>query len=191
VAAQQVGQLWTASLVGDVNDVDAGQQLHPLARHVLRAARSDRCVADRTRLFLCQRDVFLHVFCRQRGMHHQHQRGYADLCDGCEIPDRVVAHFRIQRDVQRDFARGAHQDGVAVSRAACCDFGPDHAGGAATVVDEHLLSQPVSEQLGDRAAEDVGAAARRVGDDHAHWFGRIRRLCCRKTCNREQQQRYE
>src|SRR5262245_10506073 len=59
------------------------------------------------------------------------------------------------------------QQRVAVGRGFGGDLGAQAAAGAGAVVDDDLLAERFSQPLADQAGEHVGAAAGRVGHDHA------------------------
>jgi hypothetical protein len=83
-----------------------------------------------------------------------------------QLAQRVVGQLRDQRRVDRE-ADVVDQHGMAVGRRLGRHVGTDGAASTAAVVDHHRLLQPFGEFLGDDAADDVVAAARRERHDEA------------------------
>src|SRR6266568_898056 len=86
----------------------------------------------------------------------------------------------------------AHQHRVSVGRGLGDDVGADIAARAGPVVDHDLLREALGELLRDDASDDVGAAARREGDDEADRLGGIgvrRRGRLRRQCRERRRER--
>ena len=93
--------------------------------------------------------------------------------DRREVPNRIEGHFGEEARVDRERPRRTHQDRVAVGRGLGDEVGADVAARARPVVDHDLLREALGELLRDDASDDVGAAARREGDDEADRLGGI------------------
>ena len=67
----------------------------------------------------------------------------------------------------------ADQHGVAIRRGLGDQVVAENAARAGAVFHHHLLAPRFGEFGGDQPANDVGAAACRVGHDEADWFVRV------------------
>ena len=90
-----VDQRRPAALVGHVRDVDLRHHLQQFTGQMRHAAGTEGCVADRTRVCLCQLHEVAHRFRRKRRMHHDHQRQPRDLRTRREIVDGVVIELLV------------------------------------------------------------------------------------------------
>jgi hypothetical protein len=86
-------------------------------------------------------------------------------------------------------ARGSHGQRVAVGVCTRSELGAQRAAGAAAVIDDHLLPQPLRKALTHQARNDVGRAARWKRDDQADRLRRIAGLCKRCAYGRSEQDR--
>src|SRR5262249_44612808 len=89
-----------------------------------------------------------------------------------EILRSVERQLCVQARVDRLRAHRAEEQRVAVGRRARSELGRDIAARAGPVVDDDLLPPFVGKALTDDAREDVRAAPRRVGHQHAQRLGR-------------------
>jgi hypothetical protein len=94
---------------------------------------------------------------------HQQVRLLRQHGDGHEIGIGIIGEARKERLVHRDDALGRDQHGVAIGRGARHVFRSDVPAGAAAVLHHHRLADARLQQLGGRAREDVGEAARGEG----------------------------
>jgi hypothetical protein len=85
----------------------------------------------------------------------------ADQADRREILARIVAGVFIERRADAQRAGVTQHDGVAIGRALRHRLGADGAAGPGPVVDDDLFTQRLAHLVGDHAAHDRGAAARR------------------------------
>ena len=99
-----------------------------------------------------------------------------------EIPDRVVGQALVEPRIERK-TDVAEQHGVAVRRRLTRDVGADSAAGAATIVSDDRLAEPVVQPLHQHARDDIGAAAWRERHDQANRLGRIALGDCGSACN--------
>ena len=114
-----------------------------------------------------ERNQFLHRFGRHVRIDDQQIRRFGEQRDRCEVAQRFIGQFQIEAGVDRHRADGGLHQRVAVGHRAFGDFTGDVAGGAAAVVDDHLLSEGFAEFLREQAADDVAGAAGREGQHQA------------------------
>jgi hypothetical protein len=160
-----------------MDDVDLGRHLEQLGAQLVEARDPARGEVELAGLRAGKRDQLVYVADRQRRMHHQHRGDVRDERDRREVGDRVEGHARVQELVHRVRAHRAEEERIAVGRRARGRLGPDVAGGAGAILDEHRLAPLLSHLLRDHAPEDVGGAARRPRYDHAHRLRWIRLRC--------------
>ena len=166
VAGEHVLHREVHALVGDVNELRAGDDVEELAREVVRGAGAARAEVERAGLGFREGDELLQVLRRQRRLRDHHVRHRRDQAHRREVLHRVVVDLRVQRRADGERRRDQH-DGVAVGRRPRRRLGADVAAGAAAVLGHHRLAEARRQPLGDQPAEDVGAAAGRERQDEA------------------------
>ena len=114
-----------------------------------------------------QRDQFLHIRRRQRGMHHQHVLRDGHHGDRRKVLDRIVGQLA-ETDVDRDRRDVTHDDRVTVGLRLCSQINADGAAGTAAIVDHHGMAPALTELLRQRARQKISAAARRQRHDETH-----------------------
>jgi hypothetical protein len=130
-------------------------------------------------------DQFLQVRSRDRRVDDEDIRHGREQHERGEIAHRIVRRL-LQRRRHGKRARHEHHR-VAVGRRLGARIRADHAAATAAVVDDDLLAEYFAQFLPDGARDDVGACARRVGDDQPYRPVRIAGL--RVERGRGQQQR--
>ena len=118
-------------------------------------------------------DQFRHVRGGQLGGGDQYLRRVHELGQRHEVALRIEGQIRHQQRQDHELARRGEQEGVAVGRGARGDFHGDHAAATRPGVHDHLLPEHGLQALRDPAADEIGRAARRVGDQHADGFARV------------------
>ena len=88
----------------------------------------------------------------------------ADPADGREVLRRVVGRLAQQR-LHGERRVGREQKRVAVGRGLGRRLGADDAARPAAVLDHELLAEGLGELVGPGPADEIGGAARRVGED--------------------------
>ena len=164
-SAEKVGHAGPARLYRERGQVDAGLPLEKLHREVRRAAGTRRAVVDLAGTFFGERDEVLHAVRGQRRVGHEDEMHVDHLGNRREGPQRVDSHLRKEVLVRRHVAHRGHEERVAVGIGARRDLGADRAACAGTVLDHHRLAPEVGETRRKKTRHDVGAAARREGDD--------------------------
>ena len=111
---------------------------------------------------------------RHLGVDHHHQRHGAHHHQGREVLHQVIAQAPFLQCCHHGM-RGqcTHQQRVAVRRGLGHRLGADVAAGPAAVVGDHLLTQRLAQALRDDAADDIGGATRRIGNDQPDGLVRI------------------
>ena len=85
------------ALVWNVDELRTGHRRKHFRHEMHIAAVAARCVIDRARMRFRERDQFLHVLRRQRGVDDEHMRRRGDHADRREVAQRVVRQLRHQR----------------------------------------------------------------------------------------------
>ena len=119
-----------------------------------------------------ERDEILHILRRQFRFDHEGVRRRRKLAHRDKILVGIVGQLFVEPVIHR-IGVGGEQDGVAVRFGMRHVFHADIAAGAAAIVDDEGLAGRLLERRGDEAADDVGRAARRIGD---HEFDRTVRI---------------
>ena len=163
------------TLVRHVDQPGAGAQVEELAREVVRGAEAARAEVELARIGARVGDELGQRAGRYRGMRHHDVRHLRHQRDGREVLDRIVVQLGVQRRADRERRRDQH-DRVAVRRRARRRLRADVAAGAAAVLGHHRLPERSREAVRDQAAEEIGAAARREGQDEPDRLRRIRFL---------------
>jgi hypothetical protein len=117
---------------------------------------------------------------RNRRVDLHDQRHALDLADRRDVLLEIEVELFVERGVDRILRIDRHQR-VAVGRHMGKGFGRDVAGGAGPGLDDELLVQPFRHEIRDQACDDVGGAAGRLADDHAHRARRIGALGARNV----------
>ena len=168
--AQQIGHRRPRAFVGNVLHIHAGLRLEHLGGKMPAGAYGGRCEIDFARLCFGHRDQFFDAAHRQRRMHHNQIRLRGEQRHRLEIADRVVRHFGLEIGYDGKGGLTGDEQVVAIGGRTRGELGADDSAGAGTVIDEKGLPQAAREFVGHRAADDVIAATRRIGNDHAHGF---------------------
>ena len=87
--------------------------------------------------------------------------------DRHQVADEIEVELAVKRGIDR-IARIGHQQGVAIGRRGGDRLGSDIGAASWPVLDDERLAESIRQPLADQAAGDIGGAARREGDDHAH-----------------------
>ena len=161
MAAEQIGQRRAGALVGNMHQRDAGGAGEIFAGDVAGGAGAGRAEIDLAGIGLGVGDQLGDGFGRKRRMHHQRIRRVADQADRRKILARIVADVLVERRPDRERAGIAEHQRVAVGLALRDRLGADGAAGAGPVVDHDLFAEQFAHLVGDAAADDRGAAARR------------------------------
>jgi len=98
---------------------------------------------------------------------HAHQAG-----DRLHVLQEVEGQLRIEGGVDR-VGRVDQEDGVAVGRRFHRHLGADVVAAARPVLHHHLLPEPLGQPGAHQAGQQVGRAARRVGNDELDRLGGI------------------
>ena len=146
-----IGDRGARALVGNVDDVDAGDHLEELAGEMRGGAVAAGGIGERAGLRFCERDQLLHRLRRHRRMEDEDHRR------GGEVNHR--------REVLQAVIDGEHR--VAVRRRPRDELGADDAARAGPVLDDELLAERGAELGREDADENVGAAAGREWHDQA------------------------
>ena len=156
-----------------MHHVDAGHHLEQLANHVRAAPIAGRGHVDLARTGLGVGDEFGNRVGRHRWMHQQDVGLAANAPDRCDVADKVVVKFVIER--RADHRVGTDQEEcITVRWCSHDDLKGDIAAGAGSVFDDKRLAKPFREQLTHEACKDVGRAAGSRGGNDAHrarWIG--------------------
>ena len=137
------------------------------------AADAGRAVGERTGLGLGGGDELGHALRPGSRIDDQHHRLARERRHGHEFALWVVGHRGIQRRIDR-VARRMHEKRVAVGARARDRHRGERTAGARAVLDHHRLLPELGELRRERARDDVGHAAGREGNDHAHRLVRER-----------------
>ena len=113
IAGNDVQMRLRAAFVGYVDTFDAGGDVKPLARYVLRAANTRRCVLEVFRFCLHQGHEFLHGIGRHIGANHQHIGHCDHQADWGEVFHGIKGQLDQMRG-NRLPGVGGHQQGVAI-----------------------------------------------------------------------------
>ena len=106
-------------------------------------------------------------------MHDEHAGGGRDLHDGREILHRIERHVFVKTGIHRPGADCRDHNRIAVRRRFGGEFESDVAVGAAAIVDDELLAEPLAEFFAQHAALDVGRAAGDERHDETHGLARV------------------
>ena len=164
MSTEQIDQRRACAFIRNVRHVNGSHALEQFTRHIRRTAQPTRTIIKTPRLRARQRNQFTHCFHRHRGMHRQQLRGLHDQRHGGEIADDVIGHFPDEEGRYRVLA-GRQQQGIAVSRRARHQLGPDHGITSGTVVDHHLLPEQFAQTWRECPCQHVRTA---TGRDRYH-----------------------
>src|SRR5215831_3395231 len=106
------------------------------------------------------------------GWVHRYQKGPLDDRNGCDVADEIESEVVIEGRVDRGSSIRT-KERIAIGGRTDDGLGGDIAGGAAPVLDDEWLTEPLRERLTHQAYEDVCSAARGISNDAAHWPRRI------------------
>ena len=164
----------------------AGHRHEKTAHQMLRAAVARRCVMDRVRRRLGQRDEFLHIARRYLWVDQQHIGRVDQLGNRRKALDRVVGHGLV--DPRTDhMCRRHHHQCVAIWRCLGDEVGSDGRSGAGLVLDDELLAHGDRQLLAEDARHHIGETARRKWNNQSHRPVRI--ALCKSVGQAERQQR--
>ena len=161
-----------AAAIRHVHHVDPGHHLEHLGGDVVGVAGAGRGVIDLARVGLGVGDELGNRLGRKR-RRDEHARGArARGRDRHDVADEVEVQLVVERRI--DGVAGVdQQQRVAIGRRRDDRLGAEIAAGAALVLDDEGLAEPLGQPLPDQAAGDVGGAARRERHHDAHRPGRI------------------
>jgi hypothetical protein len=131
-------------------------------------------------LGLHQRDQFAHAVGGNRGMHRQQIVTVVGQRHRQQIDQRVIGHFFVDVRGDGEARQVAARDGVTIGHGLRGNVDAQHAAGAGTAVDHHLLAKIIAQLLRQNAAEDVGVRAGAVGEDVT--YGTVRVVARRIRC---------
>ncbi len=171
--AERVVQRRAGAAVGNVRQVDLGRVLEGLADEVAQAAHARRAVVELAGVFPRVLDELGHVARRHRRMDRHGVRHGSDLADEGEVLQRVVAQIFLYDGIDDMRREGRDAERIAVGNPVGDGFGADRAACATAVIDDERLPELARHAVGRDAADDVGRAAGREGDDQGHRPGRI------------------
>ncbi|MEI8150788.1 MAG: hypothetical protein WCG92_04235 [Hyphomicrobiales bacterium] len=97
----------------------------------------------------------------------QHRRLVRDQHHGHEVGAQIVQRALVKRYVD-SVGGAADKYLIAVGLRPCDARGANHAAGPGDVLDDHLLTQDLSEPLAENAGENVGASSRREAHHDVH-----------------------
>ena len=161
---QQIVERVGAAAIGHVQDVDAGPILEHLDAQVGGGAEARRAVGELAGVRLGVVDHLLEGLGADGGMDDEPADEVADARHRHEALDGVVGRLaQVRQDVERRVGR--QQEGVAVGRRLGGGLGADHAAGTAAVLDDELLAEGLAQLFRPGPADQVGGAARRIGQD--------------------------
>src|SRR5262249_4315900 len=103
---------------------------------------------------------------------HRYQKGPMDDRNGCDIANEIEIEVVIEGRIDRGSSIRT-KERIAIGGRTDDGLGGDIAGGAAPVLDDEWLTEPLRERLTHQAYEDVCSAARGISNDAAHWPRRI------------------
>ena len=169
VATQQVAHRGTGAAVRHRRDLRLRHQLEQFPGHLRGVA--GRRDADLPGLFRGQCGNFFQRLRGQARVRHRDQRNCDELRDEREILQRPEADVLVQPRRDRQRAHVGDSQRVAIRRGFGAHRGAEVASGAGAVVDDDLIPRVLEGTGRDRPDHEVGAAARREGNDDAH------RLC--------------
>ena len=112
------------------------------------------------------------VFAGTSGLAASRKGRAADHADSRDVAHEIERQVRIKAGVDR-IRVGGEEQRVAVRGRSHDILGSKTAACARPVLNDELLTEPVPDPLSDQAGDDVGPAAGRKADDHAHRSCRI------------------
>jgi len=130
-------------------------------------------------------DELLERLRRRVCAHHQHVRHPRHPGHGHEALQRVVRKLRVDRRVHGEGTDVAHQHRIAVGLGLGGFAGTERTTGARLVVDDDVLPERQLQLGGERARQDVGAAAGRERHDDAQHPPRLREAPARPRQRRQ------
>ena len=149
------------------------------ACEVDRPALADGREGELARLRFGQRNQLAHCRDRHSGIDHQIERREKCHRHRRKILGRIVGHFLLRVDVDRETGDTAEEQGVAIGRCFGHHLGADHLARTGLVFNHEGLTQFAGETLCDGARDGIADAAGRIGHDDAHRLGRVG-LCLRQ-----------
>jgi hypothetical protein len=169
--AEQIVDGGCGAAIGNVHDVDVGRHLEQFTGEMRQAADAGRCEIEFPRLRLGERDQLLHVAGGHVAGDDEHFRHRRHQRDGHKILRHVVRHF-LQDRIDDQRTRADDADRVAVGGRLCDRIGAEHAGLAATIVDQHRLLRDFRHALADQTRDDIVRPAGRERHDQPDRFAR-------------------
>jgi hypothetical protein len=153
-----------------MHEVQPELQLQQLDRDVRLAAVARRGEVERAGLRLRKRDQFLDRPRGHVGMDDEHVLHGGDPRDRREILEHVVRELRVHVRIDNQIAVRRGKKRVAVRGRFCAGFHAEVARGARPVFDYYRLAPDRAELFADKSRHEIGRAAWRERDDHAHGF---------------------
>ena len=157
--------------IRDVNDEGAGALLEQLEGEVMRAAGADRGIRQLARRVARGGKQIARRLVAGRRMRHQDQRKARHQPDRLQLR-RVVGELRVKGAVEHQRGVVGRHHRVAVGRGALQLLCADRGGRAGAVVHDHRLTELRGQLRADRARQEVGTTAGRVGHQPADRLGR-------------------
>src|SRR5258706_10428850 len=165
VTPYQVGQCTARPLVGNVDEVDVRVELEQLHGEMLRTPVSGGGVVKLARLDAGEIEEFAHRSGRQ-SLRDDHRHGaVGEQYYRRKAPDRVERELLIDRGIGAEGGRGAKQR-IAVGSSLGDEVGSYVARGARAVVGDDADLPAFAKFRSEDPCKDVGARARRIGNDH-------------------------
>jgi hypothetical protein len=188
-AGRDVGDRRRRAAIGHVQDVGAGHRIHQLAGELLRVADAGGGKRELATMGARIGNELGGGPHRRIGRDHHHARHHAHERDRSELAQRVVAHLvPVEMLVDRDLARGRHQQREAVRRRLGNRSRGDHRARAGAVLDDDGLPERRLHRLAQHARDNVDPAASGIADENADRPVRIGALCARKARARDQRE---
>ncbi|MCY1242989.1 hypothetical protein D9M72_559910 [compost metagenome] len=164
--------------------VDTSLVVDHLPCQVGRGGRARRAEGVLARRLARGRHQLLDVVERRVLARGRNRVAAGQLCDRHEVREGLIVHLaQVRRD--REHRSRRHHEGVAVTRGARGKLRAYGGAGPALVVHHHGLPQGRAQLVGNEAADGVGVATGRIGNDDAHRLVRPGRLGKRMWCGEQ------
>ncbi len=172
MAGHQVVHRRRAALVGHMHDVDAELALEHLEAEMVGRSRAERGERRLAILRLRPGHEFSQRLRRHRRIDHQDVRAHREQRHSGEVAFPVIGLRRHQQRRHQEAVGGGEQ-GVAVGRRRGHGLRRDGGAAAGLVLDHHRRLPLGGDDVGERAGDQVGAAARRERHHDADRMGGI------------------
>ena len=187
-AAHQITDGQRRAAIGHMRHLQTGFACEQLGDEMVGRADAGRAVVHRAGLAPGQRHELLHGLGGRFGIDDQDVGIGRRHGDRSEVLHRIVGQRLVDGRINRDRARLAEQQRIAIGLRLGDEIGADDRARAALVLDHDRLAGILRDLLGHDARHRIRPAARRVGDDELDRFGGIV-LCKRRWCDGSQSQR--